>query len=344
MSEPLWALTVSGVIGAAAVFIFWPARGLFWRGLRAARASSRVLIEDALKHIYDCEYRRISCTIHSVSGVLGISANRAAVLLARLRELELISLLAGGYRLTPEGRSYSLRVIRIHRLWERYLSDQTSLSAAEWHTEAEQREHKISSAEAEALSARMGHPSFDPHGDPIPTVRGDIPPPKGRPLTELSVGEVAEIVHLEDEPDAVHAQLAAENLHPGMRVRVVEINPRRVRFEAGAEEHVLGPVVAENLSVVLVPGEEGLEDLSERLSNLQAGEKAEVTRISSICRGPERRRMLDLGLLPGTIVKAEFTSPSGDPTAYRIRGSAIALRKEQADLIHIHLLSNGDSP
>ncbi|MDP7386492.1 MAG: iron dependent repressor, metal binding and dimerization domain protein, partial [Nitrospinota bacterium] len=318
--------------------------GLFWRGLLAARASSRVLIEDALKHIYDCEYRRISCTIHSVSGALGISANRAAGLLARLRELELVSLLAGGYRLTPEGRSYSLRIIRIHRLWERYLSDQTSLAAAEWHNEAEQREHKISPAEAEALAARMGHPSFDPHGDPIPSARGDIPPPKGRPLTELSVGEVAEIVHLEDEPDAVHAQLVAENLHPGMRVRVVEISPRRVRFEAGAEEHVLGPVVDENLSVVLVPGEEGLGDPSERLSSLQTGEKAEVTGISSICRGPERRRMLDLGLLPGTIVKAEFTSPSGDPTAYRIRGSAIALRKEQADLIHIHLLGNGDSP
>ncbi|RME45954.1 MAG: ferrous iron transport protein A [Caldilineae bacterium] len=53
------------------------------------------------------------------------------------------------------------------------------------------------------------------------------------------------------------------------------------------------------------------------------------------CRGAERRRLMDLGILPGTLIRAEMVSPSGDPTAYRIRGALIALRKEQADRIYI---------
>ena len=52
-------------------------------------------------------------------------------------------------------------------------------------------------------------------------------------------------------------------------------------------------------------------------------------------RGVERRRLLDLGLVPGTLVRAEFTSPSVDPVAYRVRGALIALRTQQADMIHI---------
>ena len=52
-------------------------------------------------------------------------------------------------------------------------------------------------------------------------------------------------------------------------------------------------------------------------------------------RGGERRRFLDLGILPGTLVEAAFSSPSGNPTAYRVRGALIALRREQANHIHI---------
>jgi len=324
------------------VIFFWPVRGLFWRWSRAFRANTRVLIEDALKHLYDYEYRHIPCTLYSLSGALRIPGHQTADLLARLEELELVTSAEDRYQLTAEGRSYALRVIRIHRLWEHYLSDHTSLDAAEWHDEAEQREHKISPEEAEALAAEMGHPRFDPHGDPIPTAPGDIPPRKGVPLTDLAAGGLAEIVHVEDEPVEVHAQLVAENLYPGIRVRVVECHPQRIRFEANAEEHVLAPVVAANLSVVPLPFDVEMEGPFERLSSLQAGQKGKVLGISPICRGVERRRMLDLGIIPGTVVKAEFKSPGGDPMAYRVRGAVIALRHEQADLIHIDRLENGD--
>ena len=60
-----------------------------------------------------------------------------------------------------------------------------------------------------------------------------------------------------------------------------------------------------------------------------------MTSISPACRGVERRRLLDLGLVPGTRVTAEFTSPAGDPVAYRVRGALIALRNQQADMIYV---------
>lgn len=74
------------------------------------------------------------------------------------------------------------------------------------------------------------------------------------------------------------------------------------------------------------------------LVHLKPGQSGRVVNISPLCHGPERRRLMDLGILPGTIISAEMKSPSGDPTAYNIRGSLIALRQEQANYINITTL------
>ena len=335
MTDPAIALTIAVAAAVAAVLLLWPVRGLLWRWLRGLRATERVLIEDALKHLFDFDYKDRVANLQSLSGALAVSGNRAAELLRRLQERELVAFEGDGYRLTPEGRKYALRVVRIHRLWERYLAEETGLAPDAWHPEAEIREHTTTAEEAEALSARMGHPRFDPHGDPIPTAGGEIVPLQGRPLTELEVGELAEIVHVEDEPDAVYAQLVAEGLFPGMRVRVNESSPQRIAFEADAEEHVLAPILAANISVLPLPKEEQMQGPFDRLSSLDVGASARVVALSPVLRGPERRRMLDLGLIPGTEVTAEIRSPGGDPTGYRIRGAVIALRREQADQVRI---------
>ncbi len=341
MIQPLEALILAAAATVAAIVLLRPGRGLLWRALRASRSSERVRIEDALKHLYDCEYRGTPATLHSLAGALGMSGNRAAELLARLEELKLVRAAGPGHALTSAGRSDALRVIRIHRLWERYLSDETGLAPTEWHADADVREHALSPQEVDALAARMGQPRFDPHGDPIPTSEGEIAPPRGQPMTELTAGEGAQIVHVEDEPEAVYAQLVAEGLTTGMRVRMLEVTPRRLRFEAEAEEHVLAPVVAANLSVVplAAEAEEGAEEPFERLSALALGERARVAGLSAVCRGPERRRLLDLGIVPGTLVEAELRSPAGDPTAYRLRGTVVALRQAQADHVHVHRAS-----
>ena len=125
------------------------------------------------------------------------------------------------------------------------------------------------------------------------------------------------------------------SLSIGMRVRVNEATPRRISFEADAEEHVLAPVLAANLSVLPLPKEEEMIGPFERLSTLDLGERARVVALSPVLRGAERRRLLDLGLIPGTEVAAELESPGGDPVGYRVRGAVIALRREQAEQVKI---------
>ena len=180
----------------------------------------------------------------------------------------------------------------------------------------------------------MGHPRFDPHGDPIPTATGDLPPWQGEPLPSLALGEVGQIVHVEDEPKEIFSQLVAEDLHPGMRVQVFEVSPERVRFWANGEEIVLSPVVAAAVSVVPLP-QATMDGPFDTLASLRPGEGGKVLRLAPSCRGLQRRRMMDMGVVPGTRIEAEMRSAAGDPTAYRIRGSLVALRSDQARQVQI---------
>lgn len=335
MTDLIIVLALVAGIVVVALVAPWPGRGLWSRLRRRLATSERVLVEDALKHLYDCETRRLPVTVQSVAGALERSANRAAAVLDALQRRELVAAGEKGYRLTPVGRTYALRVVRIHRLWERYLSDETGFAAEEWHHVAEHREHRTSPEQADALARRMGYPRYDPHGDPIPTKSGEVAPPAGEPLTAFGPGEGGEIAHVEDEPHATYRRLLAEGLHAGMQVRVVSVSPDAVEFEADGRRRRLSPVAAGNLSVRRVPVDDVRDVPAGRLSHLAPGQSGRVAGISPACRGPQRRRLLDLGLVPGTVVAAELRSPGGDPTAYRIRGALIALRREQADLVHV---------
>ncbi len=341
MFEPLLSLLLLIAILGLVYWMLRPERGLIWRWQRARKVTKRVLREDALKHIHRCERHGRIPSVESLAGAMQISADEAASLLSELEAHGLLVLNGVSFRLTPQGRDYALHIIRAHRLWERYLADETGYAKEAWHDQAEQVEHRLTEAEADALAAELGFPTHDPHGDPIPSPTGKMVPHGGQPLTTMALDTPVRIVHLEDEPEAVFAQLVAEGLSPGMEARLLEYSPRRVRFWANGDVHVLAPIVAANISVVpiLEPVFEH-EETGERLSNLRPGEKAEVLGISQASRGSERRRFLDLGILPGTVITAEMTSPSGDPIAYRIRDALIALRREQADLIQIKQLGN----
>lgn len=340
--SPFAVATVAAAILAAISFVLLrPRRGWLWRWIAALRDRDRIRIEDALKHLHDGEYRGQRCTLHSLAGVLELPGGATATLLERLEELGLVTRSGRAYTLTEPGRRYALRVIRVHRLWERYLSDETGLDPSEWHREAERREHDTTTDEAEALAARMGFPRYDPHGDPIPTSSGEIVSPRGVPLADLDVGQIAEVVHVEDEPDSVYRQILAEELFPGVRARIVEASSQGIRFEADGEVRELTPVAAANVWAVPIEESEPVERTRERLAGLIPGRRVRVSGISARCRGPERRRILDLGFIPGTEVEAELAGPSGDPTAYRVRGALIALRRSQAELIHVEPIESG---
>jgi len=333
--SPVTALVVF-VLGVALLALcFWPHKGLLARIRRIVRSTERTRMEDALKHLHTLEYAGRQASIESLAGVLGQTRIVAAQTVQRLTERGLAVVDHDTPTLTETGRNYAVRIIRTHRLWERYLADRTGVRPEEWHASAEEAEHRVTSAEADALAARLGHPRYDPHGDPIPTVTGEMPPPAGVALNTVEPDSQVVITHLEDEPPEIFARMAAMGLYPHLRLAVIGSNPESVQIDVRGEELTLPRIVAANVTVRPLSEGESVHAATATLAELKRGDSARVVGISARCQGPARRRLLDLGVVPGTDIFAELESAGGDPIAYRIRGSLIALRTEQASWVEV---------
>jgi DtxR family Mn-dependent transcriptional regulator len=273
--------------------------------------------------------------MNSLAGNLNISADKCTQLIERLNALGLISEKDHSISLTYKGRSYALRIIRVHRIWESYLADETGLEPADWHREADALEHQVTPQDTEELAARIGHPVFDPHGDPIPTPGGKLPRLKGTPLSQLKKGDIGRISHIEDEPRNIYEQLVVQGLYPGMQVYMTDVSGHKIVFAADGDECSLTPLFASQITVELLNEEVPITQKYDRLSSLDIGERAEVAGISPHCRGQQRRRLMDLGIVPGSQISAEMKSASGDPVGFRIMGTTIGIRKKQADMVFI---------
>jgi DtxR family transcriptional regulator, Mn-dependent transcriptional regulator len=319
-----------------AVLLFWPGFGVVSRWREAQQRLARVRREDALKHILKCEVNGQLPTLNGVTGALHLSADTAAELLTAMERRKLISYAEGQLSLSPSGRQLALHIVRAHRLWESYLAEQTGVDEAEWHRLAERKEHQLTPEEARDLEAKLGHPVTDPHGDVIPVLGGELDADEGQPLITAPLNKALEIVHVEDEPIAVYRQLLALGLRPAMRVCILSRESDFLKLWAEGQELVLAPLLANNIGINLIPDVTAGDLLDEEyLSDLQTGEQARVLNLSAACRGAERRRLLDLGFVPGTVISVELPNPMGDPTAYLVRGTMIALRREQARMIRI---------
>lgn len=333
--SPLTALFIGVLLILFLFLLFSPEIGFITRIRRMSKDKTRELREDALKHLHDCEYKGVDCSFNSISGNLSLSGGKTAQIISKLEAMNLVSSKGNKIFLTTEGRTYALRIVRIHRLWERYLADNTGVQETEWHKIAEEKEHETSNEEANRLAAQLGNPLIDPHGDPIPSVSGEIPTRKGITLNNLENGAFATVIHIEDEPKEVYAQFSALGLYPGMQIYQVENSQDKIRFEADGEECILAPILASNITVAPFSEKEQKKKSFESLSSIRQNETAIIIGISKAIRGQQRRRLLDFGIVPGTIVRAQLKSLSGDPTGYEIRGAIIALRKKQSDLIYI---------
>lgn len=335
MNEPLMLLTIGIFTIVIFVLLFYPNKGIIYIWKKSRYANKKILIEDALKYLYNCEYNNVNCTLNGVAGNLSISADDATDIISRLESMGLVSAIKDELSLTSDGRSYALRIVRVHRLWEKYLADETSVTENEWHQKAEQIEHTLTPEQADLLAAQIGNPVFDPHGDPIPSASGELPQKKGKLLTEMKINEFANIIHVEDEPHAIYSQILAEGLYPGMQIRMMEISDKRVKFIANGEECILSPLIAKNITVGVIKLEKQIDGKFKPLSSLKIGEKGTILGIGKALRGQQRRRLMDLGIVPGTKIEAELQSLTGDPVAYKVRGTTVALRKQQTDKIFL---------
>ncbi len=334
MSDPALALLVFFALVALSAAVLWPGRGVAARVRRLTRLTERVRMEDVLKQLYKLEYDRLPATLESVAGGVQIPRTQAVRLLQRLEEKRLVTAGASRFRLTDSGRAQALHIVRTHRLWERFLADRTGTRPEEWHEQAEEHEHLISASEADDLASSLGHPVYDPHGDPIPTAAGEMPARTGVPLSSLAPGERGLITHLEDEPEEVYRELIGLGVGLMTPVERLRGEAGRVHFRAGAKRYEVSSALARNVTVE--PSSDVADPLwSRTLADVPPGESVSVAGISPMCRGPARRRLLDLGVVPGTVIRAHMRSATGDPAAYDIRGALIALRREQARHIQV---------
>jgi DtxR family Mn-dependent transcriptional regulator len=144
-----------------------------------------------------------------------------------------------------------------------------------------------------------------------------------------------EIVHLEDEPREIYQALLEDGLTLGARLQVVERSSGAVRVRTGGRAWTLPALTARNVTIRSLGAGVDVNRPVRTVRDLTPGETGVVVELSPACRGTQRRRLLDLGVVRGAKVTSELPSAFGDPVAYRIRDALVALRAEQAGWIRI---------
>jgi len=295
----------------------------------------QIPIQDTLKHLVQCEYDGMDVSPESLAEELSLSRDQLTSVLNDLEAAELTERTDGLLTLTRAGREYALHVLRAHRLYETYLAEKTGVSDDRLHAQADIEEHRLTAADVDQLARELDHPRYDPHGDPIPTATGDMPPRRGQPLTDYPAGWEGRVVHVEDEPPSLYAHVYAANIAPGTVLRIAERDGDALLIHTEGCSFRFPAKVARQITVVPLQNGEQFDESLQRLSSLIEDEQAVVVGLSPLCRGLERNRLLDLGVVPGSRISIDLVSPSGSPVAYRIRGASIALRRQQADLVLI---------
>jgi DtxR family Mn-dependent transcriptional regulator len=322
--------------------IFLPRYGLFARYHEWLGARRRELVEDALKHLLDCERQARHASPESLAGTLGLARGKTTRLIADMESQHMLATRGHELILTPEGERWALHIVRAHRLWERYLVDEARMPLKQIHEEAQKQEHRFTDDQLDSLDAALGYPARDPHGDPIPRRDGKMASAEWSPLTAWQTEGPARIVHIEDEPAMAYEQILAAGLRLGLTIRILERTPERIVLSDGENEYRLAPTVAGNVCVAALPEKELARVRAIPLADLSHDQQAEIIELDEAVQGFTRRRFLDLGLTPGTKIHPELRNFFGDPRAYRVRGTLIALRRDQASQIWVKPIPHDD--
>ena len=268
---------------------------------------------------------------------LALESDTAAQTLGRLALEGRVDITAEGVALTPAGRRDALALMRAHRIYEQYLAEHSGYAPAEWHERAHHMEHRLDARERERMASLLGNPLFDPHGDPIPTAGLTLPAlPAGARDTAAEglpeAGTLLRVVHIEDDDARRFARIAATGLAKDAVVRVAAGAEGSFAFDYEGEHFALPAADLAAIDLRPLTPAEAAEVPTDafRMSRLAEGQTAVVAGLSPSCRGALRRRLMDLGFVRGSHVSVGMRIPLGNPVAYVLRGTAIALRREQA--------------
>src|SRR6266540_5926250 len=225
-------------------------------------------IEDYLKAIYVLHQDYGHVTTSLVAEHFGFAPASVTGMLQKLAQLALVTYVPyHGVTLTDRGQRLALDVLRHHRLLELFLVRELGYSWEEVHAEAEVLEHVISETLEARIAARLGHPTADPHGDPIPSADGTLPVSPCQPLPYLSLGTTGRITRVTDQhPDRLR-YMADLGLVPGAIITVQARAPFDGPLTLGIGDaiHHLDSRMAQAILVQEVANEEDILQAQEEV-------------------------------------------------------------------------------
>jgi DtxR family Mn-dependent transcriptional regulator len=197
-------------------------------------------VEDYAKAIYVLESRHGVASTNALAERLEVSPPAVSAMIKKLASLGYVSHVRyRGVRLTAEGRGVALEVLRHHRLLETYLVEELGVPWDHVHKEAEVLEHVLSEGLEERIAAKLGEPTHDPHGDPIPAADGTVVEAQTVALDALGVGERGTFVRVSDSDPILLRELAERNLRPGDAIEVTASTKRGRTVSCAGHEQEL---------------------------------------------------------------------------------------------------------
>src|SRR5205814_2275277 len=194
--------------------------------LRDANPPLTPSVEDYLKVIYHLSNQGGFAATSDIAAMLEVAPPSVSGMVKRLSETGLIEHVPyRGVQLTAQGRRAALKMIRRHRILELYLMQHLGYDWGGVHAEAERLEHAVSDDLIERMASALGHPPYDPHGDPIPTAAGEIEEAELVSLAEAPVGLKLELRQVGTQDSERLRYLAEQGLTPGVLLTVSERQP-----------------------------------------------------------------------------------------------------------------------
>jgi DtxR family Mn-dependent transcriptional regulator len=224
----------------------------------AVRAEVSNAVQDYAKAIWSLAQRDDEpVSTSALADRLEVSPASASAMVKRLESMGLVEREPyHGVQLTRAGERVALEVLRHHRLLELYLSEALGMSWDRVHEEAEVLEHAISPALSELIAAKLGNPTHDPHGDPIPTADGEIDEAPTRALADLAPGERGRFTRVSDSNPEMLRYLSGRGIAPGDELELIGREPfgGPLTVRANGREHGLGEQLARAMRMVSAGG------------------------------------------------------------------------------------------
>jgi DtxR family Mn-dependent transcriptional regulator len=212
-------------------------------------------VEDYVKAVYTLELREGTASTTALAARLEVTPAAVSGMLPKLTALGLVEHEPyRGVRLTDRGRLVALEVVRHHRLLELFLVESLGMGWDEVHAEAEVLEHVLSEELEELIAAKLGHPTLDPHGDPIPSRELAIEDAvESRDLYQLEPGARGTLVRVSDDDPEMLRFLTDRGITPGTELEVIDRQPfdGPLSVRVGDDVHVLGAVLSRAMRVTV---------------------------------------------------------------------------------------------